>query len=168
MRKIIEVICLLMLSTNVSAQLKVINLQQEADTLVFVIENPNKLVPSQSDELIGGQINLHKNSDGFLIKAHPSNIFATSFKMQIGRTTEEATMSINTLIEFCELDVATIAIIEDTSGKRFKVYTGKQLDVMRRKSKQKGDRIYIKDDTLEGYICIQKLSLDVAIKALKK
>lgn len=159
MKRIIIFIAVLIGCLPASAQLKVVKVNHDADTLLY------STVTSVTPEEI---IDLYKNKKGYLIRVSSTNMFDVKPRFYIGRTKEEAIESANILAEFCENDVGTSAEVQDACGEPFRMANAYMANDERRPEFVKGDRVYIANASMAGWMCIKRRALLEMIKVIEK
>lgn len=159
MKRVIIVAITLLFSLTASAQLKVVKMMHQADTLIYTTAR------GMSEEEL---IDIYKGPKGYLIKVTSTNMFDDKPKFYIGKTKEEAKQTLIDLANMCDCDVATSAIVEDSEGITFVLQTTYMANKTRKSSFVKSDRVYAKNEKMAGWMCLKKKILEEAINALNK
>lgn len=160
MKRAIIIAITLLFSLTAYAQLKVLKITHDADTLVYA----TKTGVLAENEFI----DVYKNPKGYLIAVHSSNIFDNSQRFYIGKTKETAIQTLKDFVAFCDNDVATHATIADSEGNQFYIQTGTATNNVRRFEFVKSDRLFLADLEMAGVMCLKKKILEEAINALNK
>ena len=160
MKRVVIIAIAMLFSLSASAQLKVVKMMHEADTLVYA----TKTGVIAENEFI----DVYKNSKGYLIAVHSSNIFDNTQSFYIGRTKESAVQTLRDFFVFCDNDVATSATIADAEGNQFYIRSGTGTNNVRRFEFAKSDRVFLTDLEMAGVMCLKKKVLEEAINALGK
>lgn len=159
MKRIIIFIAVLIGCLPASAQLKVVKVNHDADTLLY-----STVTGNMAEEII----DLYKNKKGYLIKVTSTNMFDVRPRFYIGTTKEEAIESANILAEFCENDVGTSAEVLDACGETFIMSNAYMANESRKPEFVKGDRVYITHKTMAGWMCVKRRALLEMIKVIEK
>lgn len=160
MKKILLLAIAVIVSVSASAQIKVCNIECQADTLLYL---------TQKGHLDGDPIEVYKNPKGYLIKIASSNMFDITPRLYLGETKEDAIQALNQMIELCNNDVATTIVIEDADGKLFTaITTYGTVYTKRTPTYTKSDRLHLTNDDIVGIITIKDKVAEEVIKFLKK
>ena len=159
MKKVLLLNFILLFSFSAFAQVKILEVQNEADTLLFSTSRS-----MQVEELL----DLYKNTEGYMFKIYSSNVFDITPRFYIGKTKQEAIETLASLIEMCNADVATKAIIEDKQGNKFHTYTAWMQGLDRKPVYQKSDRIHLSTYDMAGTFCLRVRTMEDAINYLRK
>ena len=140
------------------AQVQVIEVIHEADTLLYPTNREN------------GTIELYKNKDGYLIKVDSSNMFDKVPSFFLGKDISTSLESLDRLHKLCENDVATQVIISDAMGVPYIGFVayGSHYYYKRRPTYIKSDTIYLKNEDMSGVIEISQKELEMLKKLIRK
>ena len=129
MKKIAIIItAIAMFGLSSSAQVKVVDIKRDADTLVFQFSSGMDMV------------NIYKNQNGYLIKEESSNMFDAVQRFYLGKDKEECIASLQIFSELYKEDVATKATVIDAMGNHFFAVTDIGMGGAKRKTtKQKAE-----------------------------
>lgn len=155
--KRILIILLLTLPISVYAQIKVVEIDRQADTLVFTFSSGMDVV------------NVYKNENGYFLAEESTNMFDPLKRFYLGKDKEESIKSVQTLIDFCKEDVDTTIKILDATGNEFIVKTDIGTGGYYRKpTPQTSNMIRIKNDELAGWVHFRKKTLEELLTLLSK
>ena len=157
MKKLAIIIALIVLPRTLDAQIVVEQIIHDADTLIYL----SKTGMEESEF-----IDIYKNSKGYFIAVHSTNMFDNDQKLYIGRTKDEAIKSLEYFMNICDNDVATSVIFKDSEGSTFIGKTAHMAKHHRRLNYVKSDRVYISNNAMAGVMCIRVQGLTEAIKFL--
>lgn len=140
------------------AQVQVVDVIHEADTLLY---------PTNTEL---GEVELYKNKDGYLIKVDSSNMFDDAPSFFLGKDIPTSLESLDRLHKLCENDVATKVIITDAKGVPYMGYVayGSHYYYKRRLTYIKSDTIYLKNEDMAGVIEISQKKLETLKKFISK
>jgi len=159
MKKLLVIAALCFTSISAMAQLKVIEVRDDADTLVY-----SSLKGNIADEWL----DVYKNKDGYLIKGKSTNMFDSAPTFYLGATKEQAYKTLEDISLLCDKDVASCSLVEDAMGNSFALFTSNFGSFKRKPQFVKGDRVYAKNENMAGLLCFKKTVVDEVIKYLKK
>ncbi len=139
------------------AQIRVVDIQRDADTLMFEFSS-------------GIELNrIYKNQYGYFMREESDNMFDPYQKFYIGQDKEECIKSAERFKELFNEDVQTKARVIDAMGKEFYVVTDYGIGGTRRKKiKQKSNFVRLTSEDMSGSIYIRKKSIEELIEVLSK
>ena len=158
MKKVFLVLVALSICAIASAQLKIVALNEKADTLVYM---------SKFTSAEGQFLDVYKGEKGYQIRVRSTNMFDKAESFYIGLTRESALRTLEDLAQFFEKDIATSAVLEDCQGNQFALLTAALNKNHRRTTFIKSDRIYLYNEKMAGHMCIDQKILEEAIKFFK-
>lgn len=160
MKKSFLCVIVSLLSITLSAQIKVINIKTEADTLVYSTLRGN--TPEDT-------IELYKNQSGYLIR-NGKDLFKEKklLKFCLGTNKHQAMESLKDLCELSQNDIDTQFIIEDCSGTKFYGTTVSESVKKRVTTYREGDRVLITTGNISDTCIFKRVALEEIIKFLRK
>lgn len=150
------IILLLTLPISAYAQIKVVEIERQADTLMFTFSSGMDVV------------NVYKNANGYFLAEESTNMFDPLKRFYLGKDKAESVKSVQTLIDFCKEDVDTSITILDATGKPFVVKTSNVSGYVRKPTPQTSNMIRIKNDELAGWVHFRKKTLEELLTLLSK
>lgn len=157
MKRILLVIAHLLIGLSLSAQIKIVAIDRDADVLMFTFSSGMDV------------INVYKNSKGYFLAEESTNMFDSFQRFYLGGNTEETIASLTSLISFCDEDVATKFTIQDAVGNEFLVVTDIGTGGYKRKpTPQKSNMVRIRNNDMAGWMCYRKKALEEIISILSK
>lgn len=159
MKRFVLALLLCILPIGINAQIKIKEVQYEADTLIMSVQ---KGIDSSSI------LDLFKGNKGYLIRVNSTNMFDPSPSFYLGETKSQTIKSLIELLELCDNDVATVAIVEDVLGNQFYIRTSYMAAIVRKPTFVKSDRLHIKNVNMAGFMCLNKKTIEETIKLLGK
>ncbi len=127
------------------AQLRVIGIQTQADTLVFNIS--------------GEAAELYKGQKGYILKdtSYPQN--DASISLYLGETKEKSVESLRVLIDLCKNDVGTTFTFEDAQGVMYYGITASELRTIRTQNYHESNGIMITNSNMNRAPLFKRISL---------
>lgn len=158
MKKIAIIIAAIaMFSLSSSAQVKVVDIQRDADTLVFQFSSGMDMV------------NIYKNQHGYLIKEESSNMFDAVQRFYLGKDKHECITSLKKFAELYKEDVATKATVIDAMGNQYLAVTDFGMGGAKRKTtKQNTNLIRLTSKDMSGWIYFRKKAMEELMSILSK
>lgn len=156
MRKALLIALAMIASIASHAQIKVVEVERQADTLMFTFSSGMDI------------INVYKNATGYFIAEDSSNMFDSRERFYLGKDKTEAVMSAKTLVALCDNDVATRASILDADGNSFLVRTDSTNGSNRKPTFQSSNIIRIKNERMAGWVILRKKALEELVVVLSK
>lgn len=155
MKRWIVLLVALMCSVPSFAQVKIIDVQTQADTLIYTAMDMETLF-------------LYKGPKGYLIKAESTNMFDNTVRFYLGKDKETSIQSLNDLILLTDNDIATQVVIQDSEGVFFIGITTALTNYIRKPTPIKADRIIIRNSDMSGVVSLKKKAMENLIKYLNQ
>ena len=159
MKKLVIIIILSVASVHLNAQIKILEVQNEADTLLSVTQR------GVSPESI---LNLFKGAKGYLFKVDSSAPFTVKTTLYLGESKDDALKTLRELSNLCDNDIATAVKVEDSIGAVLYIKTAYMAAIDRKTTFVKSDRLYIKKEGIDGYMLLNQKTIEDTIKFLGK
>lgn len=157
MRRLVSVIFALSLAISASAQIKVVVVQEQADTLMQYFTSGADVV------------NVYKNQNGYFIAGESTNRFDPFVRLYLGKDKEQAVQSLRSFIDFFKYDVATTIELSDALGNYFIVKTDSGIGGTKRKPNfQNTTTIRITNEHMSGWVYYRKKPFEDMITYLSK
>jgi predicted P-loop ATPase len=158
MKKIAIIItAIAMFSLSSSAQVKVVDIKRDADTLMFQFSSGTDMV------------NIYKNQYGYLIKEESSNMFDAVQRFYLGKDKQECITSLKKFAELYKEDVATKATVIDAMGNQFLAVTDIGMGGAKRKTtKQNSNVVRLATEDMSGWIYFRKKAMEELMSILSK
>ena len=157
MKRLLLILSLLTASISAFAQIKLVEIKNEADTLLYTTR-----------ALEGEIIELFKNQQGYLILINTDNSLDPNFKFYIGKTKSDALTSLDCLNRLIDSDVASTSTIEDVNGTIYETRTAYMAMTKRRPTYTKSDRLLIRNPLQAGWMTIKPKGISEIIDFLSK
>ena len=157
MKRLLLILSLLTASISSFAQIKLVEVNNEADTLLY-----------STRALEGDIIELYKNQLGYMILINTDNSLDLNFKFYIGKTKSDALTSLNCLNSLIDSDVASTSTIEDVNGTTFETRTAYMALTKRRPTYTKSDRLLIRNPLQAGWMTMKPKGISEIIEFLSK
>lgn len=155
MRRLVVLLVAIAFALPSFAQVKVIDIQTQADTMVFTAVDMETLF-------------LYKGPKGYLIKADSSNMFDNPMRFYLGEDKETTIQSLKDMISLTENDVATQVIVQDSEGMVFYGITASLTNYVRKPTPIKSDRIVIRNSEMSGVVSLKRKAMESLIKYLNQ
>lgn len=156
MRKVLLLALAMVASITAHAQIKVVEVNRQADTLMFYVN-------SGLDAIM-----VYRNPTGYFLAEESTNRFDDCERFYLGKDEEESVTSVLTLVNFCKNDVATTITILDAAGNPFLVKTDSTNGSMRKTMFQNSNIIRIKNANMAGWVHLRKKTLEELAVALSR
>ena len=157
MRRLISVIFAVSLAISASAQVKVVVVQEQADTLMHYFTSGTDV------------INLYKNQNGYFIAGESTNRFDPFVRLYLGKGKEQAIQSLRAFIDFFRYDVATTIEVSDALGNHFLVKTDYGTGGAKRKPGfQNTTTIRITNEHMSGWVYYRRKAFEDMITYLSR
>ena len=154
MRRFVIIFIGLFLSISSYGQLRVLEVVNQADTLIFT---------STHNLTLEECIELYKGPKGYILKSSSDR-----YAFYLGEDKENAMRILKDLSKLCELDVATTMLIQDEEENVFFGKVACLANMTRKPTFIKGDRLFITKDDFTRYMCLKQNNLDQIVKFLKQ
>lgn len=155
MRRWLLLLCVLLFSAPSFAQVKIINVQTQVDTLIYTAVDMETLY-------------LFKGPQGYLIKAESTNMFDSTPRFYLGKDKETCIESLQDLISLTENDVATQIVVQDAEGNLYMGITAQMALAIRKPIPAKSDRIVMRNSEMSGSISLKRKAMENLIKYLNQ
>ena len=148
---------LMLLPILASAQIKVVEIKRDADTLMHTFSSGMDIV------------HVYKNQKGYFLAEESTNRFDPLIRFYLGEDKSRSIESLRTMVSFCEEDVSTTIQVQDAEGHPFTIRTDAFSGTTRRKPTfTPSTMIGITNKDLAGWVYYKKKALEEIIKLLGK
>lgn len=155
MRTLATLIISLLVSVSATAQIEVVEIERQADTLMFVFNSGMET------------INVYKNPNGYFLAEKSTNMFDPIKRFYLGKDKAEACTSVKTLLSFCGEDVETTIKVLDAMGQEYVITTDMGLGGCdRRPTPQVSNMIWLQSIEMAGWVRFSKKCLEELLSRL--
>ena len=157
MRKVLLLALAMVLPIVTNAQIKVVEVERQADTLMHTFSSGMDIV------------NIYKNQKGYFLAEESTNRFDPLIRFYLGKDKARSIESLQTMVSFCNEDVSTTIRVQDAEGCPFVIKTDAFSGNTRRKPTfTNSTMVGITNEEMAGWVYYKKKALEEIIKILNR